>query len=154
MRRRDVRLAAFALVLAAVALGGFAFGPRADDEGTQFDARFHEAVRLLQAREHAKAARALHRLLEIAPQLPELHVNMGYAQLGLDRPGAARQAFESALNLRPHQANAYYGLAESLEALGDLPGALGAMRTYVHLSPPDDPFVRKASAAIWEWEGR
>ncbi len=152
--RRDVRFAAFALVLAAVVLGGMVFGLRGDDDRAQFDARFNEAARLLQARDYERAAAALHRLLELAPEVPELHVNMGYAQLGLDRPGAARKAFQSAIDLRPRQANAYYGLAESLEGLGDLRGALGAMRTYVHLSPPDDPFVRKAHAAIWEWEAR
>lgn len=48
--------------------------------------------------------------------------------------------------------NAYFGLAIALEALDDLPGALGAMRTYVHRSPEGDPFVRKAHGAIWEWE--
>ncbi len=152
--RRDVRFAAFAVVLAAVALGGLVFGLRGEGDHAQFDARFNRAARLLQAGEHAKAAAALHRLLEIAPQVPELHVNMGYAQLGLNRPGPARKAFESAISLRPRQANAYYGLAEALEALGDLAGARGAMRTYVHLSPPGDPFVRKAHAAIWEWEAR
>ena len=154
MRRRDVRLAAFALVLAVVVLGGLAFGLRGDDERAQFDTRFHDAARLLQAGEHAKAATALHRLLEIAPEVPEVQVNLGYAMLGLKKYGAARDSFNAAINLRPRQANAYYGLAEALEALGDLPGARGAMRTYVHLSPPDDPFVRKANAALWEWEAR
>jgi hypothetical protein len=58
------------------------------------------------------------------------------------------------LEARPGQANAYYGLATALEAGGDLEGALGAMRTYVHLEAPDAPFLRKAAAAIWEWETR
>ena len=39
-----------------------------------------------------------------------------------------------------------------LEQQGDLQGALGAMRTYIHLAPPDDPFRRKAMSATWEWE--
>ena len=34
----------------------------------------------------------------------------------------------------------------------DYEGALGAMRSYIHLSPPNDPFLAKARAAIWEWE--
>lgn len=42
--------------------------------------------------------------------------------------------------------------AVELEAQGDIGGALGAMRTFVHLSPPDDPYVRKARAALWEWQ--
>ena len=31
-------------------------------------------------------------------------------------------------------------------------GAVGAMRTYVHLTKPNDPYLRKAQAALWEWE--
>lgn len=152
--KRDVRSAAIVLTLAAVALGGLVFGFGEDDDRAQFDARFREAVRLLQAREHAQAAAALHRLLQAAPEVPEVQVNLGYAMLGLEKYAAARDTFRAAIHLRPGQANAYYGLAESLEALGDLPGALGAMKTYVHLNAPDDPFVRKAHAAIWEWEAR
>jgi hypothetical protein len=26
------------------------------------------------------------------------------------------------------------------------------MRTYAHLAPKDDPFRRKAEAALWEWQ--
>ena len=64
----------------------------------------------------------------------------------------ARQRFEHAVTLRPHQANAYYGLALALEALQDYQGALGAMRTYVHLAPKDSPHLRRAWSAIWEWQ--
>ena len=38
------------------------------------------------------------------------------------------------------------------EALGDMPAALGAMRSFVHLAPPDDPFVTRARSALWEWQ--
>ena len=48
--------------------------------------------------------------------------------------------------------NAYWGLAVSLEGLCDIAGAMGAMRTYIHLAPADDPFLVKANAALWEWE--
>lgn len=114
--------------------------------------RFEQAVVMLHARRHDHAVTALHRVLELAPEMPEAHVNMGFALLGLKRYPAARDFFESALALRAGQLNAYYGLAIALEELRDLAGARGAMRTYVHLAPPDDPFRRRAEAALWEWE--
>jgi predicted Zn-dependent protease len=114
--------------------------------------RFEQAVVMLHARQYEHAATALHRVIELDPGLPEAHVNMGYAMLGLERFKAAADFFSEATERRPGQANAYYGLAVALEAQGDVAGALGAMRTFVHLSPPDDPFVRKARAALWEWQ--
>ena len=118
----------------------------------EVDRRFNEATVMLHAKQFEHALTALHRVLELAPQMPEAHVNMGYAMLGLNRFPAARDFFTGAIELRPAQANAYYGLALALDALNDRAGALGAMRTYVHLAKPDDAFVRKARAALWEWQ--
>ena len=115
-------------------------------------ARFEQAVVMLHAREHDHAVAALHRVLELAPTMPEAHVNMGYALLGLGQARAARDFFNGAIELRAMQANAYYGLALALEADRDLRGALGAMRTYLHLSRAEDPHRTKARAALWEWE--
>jgi predicted Zn-dependent protease len=114
--------------------------------------RFEQAVVMLHARQYEHAATALHRVIELDPELPEAHVNMGYAMLGLERYKAAADFFAEATERQPGQANAYYGLAVALEAQGDVDAALGAMRTFVHLSPPEDPFVRKARAALWEWQ--
>ena len=118
----------------------------------EFDQRFGQAVVMLHARQFEHAVTALHRLIEIAPEVPEVHVNMGFALLGLKRHAAARDFFLGATDLQPMQANAYYGLAAALDALGDRPGALGAMRTFVHLTAPDDPWLPKARAALWEWQ--
>ena len=153
--RRDVRWIGGFIALASVVVLGLIFhfsGSEKRARDGEFDLQFKRAAIALHAREYEHAAAALHQLLQAAPQVPELHVNMGYAMLGLKKHAAARDFFQGAIELRPAQANAYFGLAESLEALGDLRGALGAMRTYVHLSPPDDPFLRKANSAIWEWE--
>jgi tetratricopeptide (TPR) repeat protein len=114
--------------------------------------RFDEAARLLQAGHYAPAAKALTRVLVLAPQMPEAHANLGFALLGLREARAARLSFEAAIALRPQFANAYYGLALAHEALGERPEAIGAMRTYVHLAPPQAPHVRKARAALWEWQ--
>lgn len=121
---------------------------------SEVDARFRQGVLMLHARRYEHALTAFHRVLELAPRLPEAHVNLGYALLGLARPQAAHDFFQSAIALRPQQANAYYGLALALEALGDVPGARGAMRTYLHLVPADAPHVRKARAALSAWQAR
>ena len=115
-------------------------------------ARFQQAVVMLHAREYAYAVTALHRVLELAPRLPEAHANMGFALLGQEQYAAARDFFYSAIALRADQVNAYWGLALSLEQLCDMRGAIGAMRTYVHLTDPQDPLRRKGRSALWEWE--
>ena len=167
--RRDRRALALAATVAAIALGGallhWAPGTpeRADARSDpaahveqmrrdEFDARFRQAVVMLHARQYEHAVTALHRALEISPEIPEAHVNMGFALLGLQRHAAARDFFVGAAELAPGQANAYYGLAIALEGLGDRPGARGAMRTYIHLTRADDPWLPKARAALWEWQ--
>ena len=119
----------------------------------EIDARFKQGVVMLHARQYEHAVTALHRVLELAPDMPEAHVNMGFAMLGLERYDVARDFFESATDLRPNQVNAYYGLALALEGLHDLPGALGAMQSYIHLNKgAEDAYMRKARSAMWEWQ--
>lgn len=112
--------------------------------------RFTEGVMMLHAKQYEHALTAFHRVLELDPQMPEAHVNAGYALLGMKRFEAAADFFDTATNLRPDQMNAYYGLGEALMALGNNQGALQAMEAYLHRSPPDDPFRRKAQSAVWE----
>ncbi len=115
--------------------------------------RFDQGVALLHAKRYEYAATALQRVIELAPRLPEAHVNLGFAFLGVQQYEDAGNEFNLATQLRPEQANAYWGLALAMEGLKDYEGALGAMRAYIHLSrTPNDPFVPKARAALWEWE--
>ena len=118
----------------------------------EIERRFRQGVMMLHSGRHDYAVTAFHRVLELEPRLPEAHANMGFALLGLDRDTAARDFFQSAIELRPEQVNAYYGLALAWERVCDIAAARGAMRTYLHLTPGDDPYVRKARAALWEWE--
>lgn len=157
--RRDVRLLGAALTVGLVVLvgGGFALLPRdlpappARAHAADIDTAFRQGVAMLQAGRPDHALAAFHRVLKFAPEMPEAHANMGFALAALGRHREARTFFETALALRPAQLNAYYGLAVAAEALGDLPAARGAMRTYAHLAPQDDPFRRKAESALWEW---
>lgn len=117
--------------------------------------RFQQAVLMLHAAQHEHAAAALHRLLQLAPQMPEAHTNLGFALLGLGRLQAAQDFFTSAIELNPMQANAYYGLAVALDAQGARPEAIGAMRSYLHLAAGENArHLRQARAALWEWEGQ
>lgn len=127
-------------------------GHAAEMRSAEVSRRFAQGVALLNAKQFEAAASELHRVLKLAPNMPEAHVNMGFAMLGVQQYTMARDFFDSAIEINVDQLNAYYGLAMALESLGDVGGALGAMRTYVHLSKSDDPFLRKANAAIWEWE--
>jgi tetratricopeptide (TPR) repeat protein len=91
-------------------------------------------------------------VLKLEPRLPEAHVNMGFALLGLKRYDTALASFETALGLRSSQANAYYGMALALKGLKDTEGAIGSMRSYIHLSTPDDPYLNQARTNLAEWE--
>lgn len=151
-------LLAFAAVAAALAwtVLGPASVSRLEHQRQMTDVelrqRFEQSVVMLHAKQYEHAITALHRVLQLAPRMPEAHVNMGYALLGLKQADAARSFFASAIELRPQQANAYYGLALVEEQRQDWELALGAMRSYLHLSGADDPHRAKARAALWEWE--
>ena len=114
--------------------------------------RFDQAASLLHAGQHEYAIKALDQVIKIQPRLPEAHVNLGFAYLGIEDYQASAISFSRAIDLRPEQINAYYGLAAALEGMKDYEGALGAMRSYIHLTSPNDPYLPKARAAIWEFE--
>lgn len=176
--RIDNRLRALLLLLVSVMFGGMAIAwlprgggvsavpppitdPKIDPGGhaeqtrkAEIELRFQQGVVMLHAKQYEHALTAFNRVLKLSPNMPEAHVNMGYALLGLERFDAAADFFDSATTLRPDQINAYWGLAVALEGSGNLRGALEAMRTFVHRAKPEDPFRRKAEAAIWEWEAK
>lgn len=162
--RRDRRRLGVALTAGIIALGGVAFNAidsphrpavaaAAAPHEAEIRRAFDAAVVMLHARQYEHAVTALHRVLTYAPTMPEAHVNMGFALLGLERRREARGFFEAASALAPMQANAYYGLALVHEGDGDRAAALGAMRTYVHLARSERPeHLARARAALWEWE--
>jgi tetratricopeptide (TPR) repeat protein len=164
MNKPPTTLAAAVLIAALVLVGGIvrfgtppAFVSRLEHQQQMQQAelrqRFEQAVVMLHARQYDHAITALHRVLELAPRMPEAHVNMGYALIGLQQPQAAGGFFQAAIDLNPRQANAYYGLALVAEAQQDYESALGAMRTYLHFSAAEDEAHRtRARSALWEWE--
>jgi hypothetical protein len=138
--------------------------PRADPAGharqartLELKERFEQAVVMLHAKRYDEAVTALGRVMELNPRIPEAHVNMGFALFGKEEYAAAFEFFMSAIDLNPEQANAYYGIAMVQDAAGNLEGALGGMRSYLHLTDDPDPHrlhTARARSAIWEWEAR
>jgi tetratricopeptide (TPR) repeat protein len=118
----------------------------------QLEESFADALAALAAGDARSAEASFTTIVDRAPWLVEAHVNRGFALLILGRPRRALHSFRKALSLRPHQANAYYGLGVAHDLLGERPDALGAMRTFIHLAPPRSPHVRRARAALWEWQ--
>lgn len=163
-KRRDLRPWAIAITLLLVVCGGWLLQSVPRSNGffssrehaaaqikADIETRFRQGIVMLHAKQYEHALTAFHRVLQLAPEMPEAHVNMGFALIGLKRYKEAADFFESATQLRPNQTNAYYGLAVAQEGMGNLRGAVEAMEAYVHLARADDPFLPKARAAIWEW---
>lgn len=165
---RDKRIQSAGMVLAATVVIGFLLRgeiteytarvenmnvtSQGEKSTISFDERFQNAVALLHTGHYEPAVRLFNKIVIQAPWMPEAEVNLAYALMGMELYEEAELHFERALVLNEQQLNAYYGLAISRERQGDLDTALGAMRVYAHLAKEDDPYLRKAWSAIWEWE--
>ena len=173
-RRLDRRLLVIPLAVAVTAVGGYLLqswsqivapdtAPRAataghallgDDDARRAHERFQQGVAMLQARQFEYAATAMHDVLTIYPALPEAHVNMGYALLGLGDAQAAADFFHSATDLRPSLHNAYYGLALAEMDAGNDRAALAAMQSFAHRAEEGDRYLPRAQEIIWELQAK
>lgn len=112
---------------------------------------FNQAVAMLHAKKYELSIVALHKVLEIDPKMPEAHINMGFSLLGLKKPKAARDFFLTALELDDTQLNAFYGLALSYAELTEYQSAIGAIVSYIHLSPSNEPYIDIAHKKLRAW---
>lgn len=123
----------------------------------EFKQRSAEADAALKAGQFMKALAAAQRMRELKPDLPDSYVKAGFAFNGMGRFKEAFAPLSQAIDLDPMQADAYFGMAVVQEGLGNLEGALGGMRTFLHVTQDADPArlqVAQARAAIWEWESK
>ena len=118
----------------------------------EIDLRFQQGVLMLHLKQYEHAITALHRVLQLAPQLPEAHVNMGFAMLGAGKHKEAKDFFAGTLILRPDQINAHYGAALAMKALGEHEDASAEMHNYLMLAPPEDPYRAKAEEYLKLWQ--
>lgn len=124
---------------------------------TEVRQRLLEAGKLMDDGRYGEAVKPLARAIELRRNYPAPYVNMGYAQLGLGNLESAHEAFMRAIDLKPNEARAYYGLGIVYDRSGDFAAATGAMRGFLHLTTESDPFnpaVTRARSALWEWEAK
>jgi tetratricopeptide (TPR) repeat protein len=102
------------------------------------DGEFEEAIRI------ARAGLARH------SSYPSARMTLGRALFDTGDMAAAREELQTVLNGAPDNILASRLLAECLEALGDLPGALARYRATLALSPGD----KQISARIRDLDGK
>lgn len=134
--------------------------PAPDDENTlppQAKRALDAAARQLAAGQFDRAIAALNAAHAILKDEPRAFLLLGRALEGRQDYATARDFYTAALERAPFMPDAYWGVATTSEALGDLEAALGAMRSYLHVEPDKDPErlkIAQARSALWEWEAR
>jgi len=84
---------------------------------------------------HREAAAAYRRALELEPRIPEVHNNLGNAELELGRPDEAARAYERALEIAPADAEIASNLGNALRLIGQLERSESACRRALALDP-------------------
>ena len=112
---------------------------------------FNQGVMMLHAKQYELAITAFHKVIEIAPEMPEAYNNIGYALLGMESYQAAQDFFNSAIELNVNLLSAYFGLALTYAAQENYPLAIGAMETYRHRTTDEDPYLQQAYDHLQAW---
>lgn len=171
MRTRNHRTSFYAaiavIVIGASSVGGWLINssmtkpqygkteqPKDKPARSWVDDYFDSALTHMQNRQYPQAVLVWNELLLINDTMPEVHVNQGFSLFEMGHIEPASRHFQRALELNSYQVNAYYGLAICFEKMGEMEAAMGAMRSFIHLADDNDPFIRKARSALWEWESR
>lgn len=132
-------------------------GKSADPAAIQAAGILREAGRQINAQQFDRALTTLHEARPLLMNNPQAFLLIGRALEGRKDYATARDFYRAALDRNPYLADAYWGFATTSENLGDLPSALGAMRSYLHTEKNPDPYrlrVAQARSAIWEWESQ
>jgi tetratricopeptide (TPR) repeat protein len=84
-----------------------------------------------------EAADVLNQGLQIAPTLPQLSIQLGYAELSRRNCANAKVAFARALDISPDSHDALFGMAKAHQELGENEAAVDYFRRYLTDRPND-----------------
>lgn len=96
------------------------------------------------------ARAAAERAVALEPNFASAHVNLGNVELREGNAATAVAAFEKAVALTADQTDAYYGLAEAYNYLGEEGKAGDYYVQYLERAGPDH--ARRDAAVKWLWE--
>ncbi len=103
-----------------------------------YAAAFNELGYLLVLMErYDEAADVLTQGLQVAPTMPPLSVQLGYAELSRRNCANAKVAFARALDLSPRSRDALFGMAKAHQELGENEAAVDYFRRYLADRPND-----------------
>jgi tetratricopeptide (TPR) repeat protein len=128
-----------------------------DDTGRNVRKLLKESAGDVKAKRYDQALRKLDAARPAILAYPEAFVLVGRSLEGKKEYADAQAFYNAALDRDPTLAEAYWGMATTAEAMGDLEMALGGMRSFLKTVPDPDPFrlkVAQARSAIWEWESQ
>jgi Flp pilus assembly protein TadD len=89
-----------------------------DSLGKEILATFEDANRLYERGDFGGALTACNRVIELAPDVPEAHCNLGVVLARLGRHEEALTAYDRALDLRPECQGAHYNQGVAFGRLG------------------------------------
>jgi tetratricopeptide (TPR) repeat protein len=100
---------------------------------------FKELGYLLALMKHYdEAVEVLNRGIEIAPMMPQLSIQLGYAHLSRRDSASAKIAFARALEISPRSHDALFGMAKAYQEIGECEGAADYFRRAVTVNPDDE----------------
>ena len=123
----------------------------AQSEAAEMDmakAHFDKAVEHARAREFDAAIGEYAKSLELNPHSAEANSNMGFAYMDLWDFDRALEYQKKALEVNSEFANAYYGLALTLEKKGDKAGAAENWKEFIKRSEPGSKWVLMAKKRL------
>lgn len=128
-----------------------------DQDAPQAQKILKEAGKQIKGMQYGEAITTMHNMHALMQKYPESYLLLGRALEGKKDYATARDFYKAAIDRDPYLAEAYWGFGTASEALGDMPSALGAMRSFLHTKPATDKNrlkIAQARSAIWEWESK
>ncbi len=84
---------------------------------------------------HDEAIRVYHQVLELEPEHPAAHINLGTLYYNRQEFGAAERHYRAAVEADPRYALAYFDLGNVLDETGRFKDAITAYKTAIQLAP-------------------
>lgn len=114
----------------------------------QWEARYYLGTLQLQRGTPDQSISSFLKVVQLQPELPDVHNNLGVAYQAVGKWQEAGQSFEQALRLNPQYERAYYNLGALLELRGLIAEAVKCFRKAHELSPDNRDTYQKLADTL------